>query len=212
MSVGTDEVINYYNNMLPKMEWYHSGNNARLNRANRSLFHIIKPKMSVLDVGCGTGITSSHMAMLGANVTAVDISPVLIDYAKKNSHHENIEYIVSDISKFYSNKKFDAIVFVDVIEHIEKSSFVATLDRLLKSNSSSSTVIYVNIPNGDFLDHVNENGEPQIIDLSYRVGELVNIFNWHDFRPIHMFIYDMQYNEFVFATKTFLCDYYKSKF
>jgi len=217
MSVGYNEVVNYYNNMLPKMEWYHSGKNARLNRANKSLSQIIKPNISVLDVGCGTGITSIHMAKLGAYVTAVDISPVLIDYAKKNSHHENIEYIVSDISEFNIDKAFDVIVFVDVIEHLPMDVFIDFLRRI-DLNSGDETIIYVNIPVGDFLVFMAENhcDSLQILEVAYDVDNLCGLFYGKNFKPIHMSIYgidvNFQYNEFIFARSEFLESYYKNNF
>ena len=40
----------------------------------------------VLDAGCGTGAMAQELALRGAQVTAVDISPQLIDIAKRRLH------------------------------------------------------------------------------------------------------------------------------
>ena len=48
-------------------------------------FAEIKPGMSVLDVGCGTGVVGLTAARRGARVTGVDLTPELIARAKENS-------------------------------------------------------------------------------------------------------------------------------
>ena len=45
----------------------------------RSLPH----RKSILDIGCGNGVSSIKMAELGYNVTALDLSPIFIDAGKK---------------------------------------------------------------------------------------------------------------------------------
>jgi magnesium-protoporphyrin O-methyltransferase len=40
----------------------------------------------ILDAGCGTGAMAAELALRGAQVTAVDISPQLIDIAKRRLH------------------------------------------------------------------------------------------------------------------------------
>ena len=58
----------------------------------------LRPGMRVLDVASGSGAVSLAAARLGANVTAVDISPVMIDRLKGRAHQEglNLEASVMD--------------------------------------------------------------------------------------------------------------------
>ena len=42
----------------------------------------IKPGEKILDIACGSGVMARRMAALGADVTAVDFSPALIERAK----------------------------------------------------------------------------------------------------------------------------------
>ena len=51
----------------------------------------IKPRASVLDVGCGTGVVGLTAARLGARVTGVDLTPELIARAKENSALMGVE-------------------------------------------------------------------------------------------------------------------------
>ena len=44
------------------------------------------PGQAILDVACGNGVTSRRLAVDGAQVTAIDFSESLIDFARKAEH------------------------------------------------------------------------------------------------------------------------------
>lgn len=58
----------------------------------------IQPGERVLDIACGNGLFSRHLAELGAYVVAADFSPRLIELAKARTteHTAQIEYHVAD--------------------------------------------------------------------------------------------------------------------
>ncbi len=93
----------------------------------------------VLDVGCGTGRISLHLAQQGAQVDAVDFSKKTIAYAKMHTHHKNIHYSVGSIDSIDSQNTYDAIVVVGVLSVAydnasEMRSGLTTLLRSLKKN------------------------------------------------------------------------------
>lgn len=47
------------------------------------------PDDIVLDVACGTGIVSSEFALLVSHVTGIDLTPAMIEQAKKKSKQKN---------------------------------------------------------------------------------------------------------------------------
>ena len=51
----------------------------------------IRPGQTVLDVGCGTGVAALTAARAGAKVRGLDLSPALIEHAKKNAALANVE-------------------------------------------------------------------------------------------------------------------------
>lgn len=67
-------------------------------------------KGRVLDIGTGTGIQAVTAAKKARNVLATDISPVAIDYCKKNIKNKKITFKKSDLFK-HIRKKFDLIIF-----------------------------------------------------------------------------------------------------
>jgi 2-polyprenyl-3-methyl-5-hydroxy-6-metoxy-1,4-benzoquinol methylase len=58
----------------------------------------IRPGERVLDIACGNGIFSRHLASLGAYVVASDFSPKMIEFARSRTveHSDRIEYHVAD--------------------------------------------------------------------------------------------------------------------
>ena len=86
--------------------------------------------INVLDIGCGGGLLSEPMCRLGANVTAIDASNKNIAIANLHAKKNNlkINYICSSPEKLKTAKKFDVILNMEIVEHVED------VDFFLKSN------------------------------------------------------------------------------
>jgi 2-polyprenyl-3-methyl-5-hydroxy-6-metoxy-1,4-benzoquinol methylase len=71
-----------------------------------------KTNPSVLDMACGAGRHAITFAKSGFKVTAVDISQLLISEAKKSANEAGVklDFILSDILEYETDKKFDLAV------------------------------------------------------------------------------------------------------
>ena len=71
-----------------------------------------------LDVGCGAGLLAEPLARLGAQVTAVDAAPELIEVAKVHAEGAglNINYRAMGVEQLEG--KFDLVTAMEVIEHV----------------------------------------------------------------------------------------------
>jgi 2-polyprenyl-6-hydroxyphenyl methylase / 3-demethylubiquinone-9 3-methyltransferase len=99
----------------------------------------IKPlkKINILDIGCGGGLLSEPMQRLGANVTGIDASIKNIKVAKLHAKKNKlkINYLCSSPEKLKTNKKFDVILNMEIVEHVEDLNFfLKTCSKLLKKN------------------------------------------------------------------------------
>lgn len=73
----------------------------------------IKSGQSVLDVACGTGVVAVTAARAGAKVRGLDLSPVLVEEAKKNASIVGtaIEFVEGDAEALpYKDGEFDVVV------------------------------------------------------------------------------------------------------
>ena len=107
--------------------------------------------LNILDIGCGGGLLSEPMARLGAKVVGIDASEKNIKVAKHHLKKSklNIKYFNTSPENFNMNEKFDVILNMEIVEHVEdinifikQSSkflkkkgimFIATLNQTLKS-------------------------------------------------------------------------------
>ena len=93
--------------------------------------------INILDIGCGGGLLSEPMARLGANVTGIDASDKNIKIAKLHAKKNklNINYFCSSPEKLKTKKKFDVILNMEIIEHVEDINFfIKSCSKLLKKN------------------------------------------------------------------------------
>ena len=93
--------------------------------------------VKILDIGCGGGLLSEPMCRLGASVTGIDASKKNIDVAKLHSKKNNlkINYFCSSPEKFKTKNKFDVILNMEIVEHVEDVNFfLKSCTNLLKKN------------------------------------------------------------------------------
>ena len=94
-------------------------------------------KIDILDIGCGGGLLSEPMNRLGANVTGIDASTNNIKIAKLHAKKNklNINYICTSPEKLKIKKKFDVILNMEIVEHVEDIDFfLESCSKLLKKN------------------------------------------------------------------------------
>ena len=142
-----------------KFKPLHKFNPIRIRYVKDSIIKHFKTKSSaqplkginILDIGCGGGLLCEPMKKLGANVVGIDASKKNIETAKFHAKKNNlkINYICSSPEVLKTKEKFDVILNMEIVEHvndvnffIKKSSellkknglmFVATLNKTLKS-------------------------------------------------------------------------------
>ena len=94
-------------------------------------------KIKILDIGCGGGLLSEPMCRLGANVTGIDASKKNIEVAKFHSKKNKlkINYIVASPEKLKTKIKFDVILNMEIVEHVEDLNFfIKESSKLLKKD------------------------------------------------------------------------------
>ena len=93
--------------------------------------------LSILDIGCGGGLISEPLARLGGVVTGIDASEKNIKVAQLHSEKNNlnIRYINKSPDEFKEFEKFDIILNLEVVEHVEDVNlYLKSCYKLLKKN------------------------------------------------------------------------------
>ena len=146
-------------NPLGKFKPLHKFNPIRISYIKDNIINSFKLKkqekplknLKILDIGCGGGLLCEPMCRLGADVTGIDASKKNIQVAKLHAKKSNlkIKYISTSPENFKTNVKFDVILNMEIIEHVEDVSFflkscssllkkggimfIATINKTLKS-------------------------------------------------------------------------------
>jgi 2-polyprenyl-6-hydroxyphenyl methylase/3-demethylubiquinone-9 3-methyltransferase len=90
----------------------------------------------VLDVGCGGGLLAESLARAGAQVTAIDLAPGMIEVARLHAAESglNIDYRLAAAEELarQSPQAFDVLTCMEMLEHVpQPAAMVATLAQLL---------------------------------------------------------------------------------
>ena len=142
-----------------KFKPLHKFNPVRISYIKENILETLKSnnddkpleKVRILDIGCGGGLLSEPLCRLGAEVVGIDASDKNIKVAKLHAkkNNLNIKYFCSSPENLMITQKFDVILNMEIIEHVDdvdfflKTSakllkkdglmFVATLNKTLKS-------------------------------------------------------------------------------
>ena len=93
--------------------------------------------LTLLDIGCGGGLISEPMCRLGADVTAIDASEKNINVASSHAKQNelNIKYLNDAPENISNNSKFDIILNLEVVEHVDDLNlYLQSCSKLLKKN------------------------------------------------------------------------------
>ena len=151
----------------------------------------LKPGHNVLEVGCGietlTGLIGKFLE--NGSLLALDFSPESINIAKKRLKGlKNVELLEKNFLKFETDKRFDVVVFPDVLEHIPLENHFE-LFKKAANLMATDAFIYINIPNPYYLSWCKQKNPEvlQIIDQPVYSDKLIN-----DIYPHGLMIYYLE--------------------
>lgn len=157
-----------------------------------------EPKLNVLDLGCNEGLGAVLLAEKGHNVTAIDFDKEAIEWSKSNlAKQTGINFICDNfLGKEYS--KFDAVVLLDVIEHVFKKN-EEELFKTIVRNLKDSGFCIMGTPNVSATKyssktskagHVNLYSPERLRDVMRKYFNNVFLFGMND-EVVHTGFYPM---------------------
>ena len=132
--------------------------------------------LNILDIGCGGGLISEPMSRLGANVTGIDASEKNINIAQLHAKKSGLQinYINASPEELNEVEKFDVILNLEIIEHVDNVNlYIKSCSKLLKKKGLMFTATL----NRSFISYVKA-----IIGAEYILRWLpIGTHDWNKF-------------------------------
>ena len=84
----------------------------------------VRPRR-VLELACGTGLFTRHLAPHVAHVTAVDASPEVIACNRARVARDNVDYIQADLFEWTPQERYDLVFMSFWLSHVPSARFDA---------------------------------------------------------------------------------------
>jgi 2-polyprenyl-3-methyl-5-hydroxy-6-metoxy-1,4-benzoquinol methylase len=114
----------------------------------------LKECETVLDLGCGPNSPLQYCKNIKYSVGVETFEPYLIESRKRKIHSEYIAKSIMDVD--FSENSFDAVIMIEVLEHLPDKDGLEILKRIEKW---AKKVVLVSSPNG-FLDQKELDNNP----------------------------------------------------
>ena len=178
-TASASDIASFYDDFSTRLLRDYVRGNRRVQAAITRVLDSIPPRAhSLLDIGCGIGVSSHAVARANGHlqVVAVDISPRNIALAKGLFDDANLSFHVSDMSTIPDGSPFDVISLLDVYEHIpldRRHGFHHVLSQCLKSDG----VVVVTCPTPLHQEYLRqyEPGGLQVIDETITLKDILRL-------------------------------------
>jgi 2-polyprenyl-3-methyl-5-hydroxy-6-metoxy-1,4-benzoquinol methylase len=164
-----------------------------------------KPSGDVLELACGTGLWTQHLATLATQITAVDASPEAIALNQIRVKSKSIEYIVADLFDWTPTRKFDLIFFGFWLSHVPMDRFADFWQMLKNSLKPNGRVFFVD----SLFDHtspainhapLHQNGYSERKLNDGRVFQVVKVF--HEPTQLEKSLQELGWSGMIHSTPT----------
>jgi SAM-dependent methyltransferase len=113
--------------------WETPAGKVRWKRRVDMLRSALAPGAEVLELGCGTGYFTRELIDSGAEITAIDISPDLLDVARKEIKAPNVVFTLDNAYRMsFPDHRFDNVIGSSVLHHLDIRKALSEIYRVLK--------------------------------------------------------------------------------
>jgi len=175
-----EDIKNYYDEATSlKLKDYVYGN-AREDKAWQTIKRYVQQPKNILEIGCGIGIMSHrcHQYWPDAEIIGIDISERSVSIANALFKTDHCSFYTSLPTHLDGQNRFDVIMLIDVLEHVEIEQRPELLN-LIKNNLSEQGMLLLAFPTPNMLNinrtHFPERLQPVEVDI--HIADLLEISN-----------------------------------
>lgn len=154
----------------------------------------------IVDLGCGTGLTSDLLLDKNNFVTGMDLTRQLLKSAKNRHAERKFQAVEGDVTNLpFGNNSFEGVVCLDTLEHIFSiENAISEISRICKPGS----MFLFDIPSSlilDFSYFLGYYGRSGLISVLKSFTEKKVMYEWestddnHEFRKVKTYRYNFDF-------------------
>ncbi len=104
------------------------------------------PTGRVLELACGTGLWTQHLARFATSITAVDSSPEVMAINQERlgtSHAGKVEYVQADLFAWQPAQQYDVVFFSFWLSHVPPERFNAFWQMVREALAPGGRVFFI---------------------------------------------------------------------
>lgn len=148
------EQARYYRERAPEYDdwWFRRGRFDRGEEANARWFaeaaaledelERFAPAGDVLELACGTGLWTRHLARHATTLTAVDASPEVIAINRERVGRADVEYLEADLFAWRPGRAYDTVFFGFWLSHVPEERFDAFWQTVREALAPGGRVLF----------------------------------------------------------------------
>ena len=137
------EQVAYYAAQAADYDITSYGNLARAERRIARLVDDLRPGGDVLEIACGTGIWTRHLAACARSVTALDAAPQMIALARRRVAGQAVTFVAADVLGWTPPRRFDTVFFAFWLSHVPSSEFGRFWSVVRRALAGGGRVLFV---------------------------------------------------------------------
>ena len=144
-----------------------------------------------LEIGCGTGKNTVWLEKKAKQITAVDLTPAMIEKAKAKVQTQNVHFEIADINHewIFVKNQYDLATFSLILEHIEN---IEPVFEKLANCIQSNGYVYIGELHpfkqyaGSKARFDTEDGEQVVDCFNHHISDLYNAASKYGFNLINL--------------------------
>ncbi len=133
---------------------------------------------TLLELACGTGLFTRHLARRVPRITAVDASPEVLALNRSRVAAAHVKYVEADLFSWRPTKRYDAVFFSFWLSHVPDDRFAAFWDGVAAALNSDGAAYVIDSafdPSSMAKDHVLPKPETGVVNRRLNDGREFHI-------------------------------------
>lgn len=136
--------VAYYRNRAAEYDLTSYEDVPRADRRIQALLDELRPGGDILEIACGTGIWTRHLAARSRSLTALDAAPEMIALARRRvAGDDRVTFVTADVLDWVASRRYDLVFFGFWLSHVPASAFGRFWSVVHGALASDGRVLFV---------------------------------------------------------------------